>query len=157
MNEFEWRRQLRDLRQPQLPGRDLWASIDAALGDPGALANADTAPSAAARARRPLRWLGAAALLLALGVAGSLGWQQVRAPASTHLAAVSRASSSTAPAAPWKPSDPRLAGAAIELDAAHMELRQALQQSPDSTALQRLLLRTERQQAQLRQLSREAG
>ncbi len=31
MNEFEWRRQLRDLRQPQTPQRDLWPSIDAAL------------------------------------------------------------------------------------------------------------------------------
>ena len=159
MNEFEWRRQLRELRQPQLPGRDLWASIDAALSDAVAPpAAAKASPIAAVRrTRHPLRWLAAAALLLTLGAAGSLGWQQLRAPMSTHLAAVPSASSSTANPAPWKPADPRLAGAAIELDAAHMELRQALRQSPDSTALQRLLLRTERQQAQLRQLAREAG
>ncbi|TAM58191.1 MAG: hypothetical protein EPN49_13455 [Rhodanobacter sp.] len=33
MNEFEWRRQLRDLRQPLRPRRDLWTSIEAALAD----------------------------------------------------------------------------------------------------------------------------
>ena len=57
----------------------------------------------------------------------------------------------------WKPSDPRLAGAAVELDAARMELQQAMQQAPHSPALQRLLDRTEKRQSQLRQLERQAG
>ncbi|NMW26107.1 hypothetical protein HFP05_17570, partial [Rhodanobacter denitrificans] len=57
----------------------------------------------------------------------------------------------------WKPSDPRLAGAAIELDAAQMELQLAIQQAPDSPSLQRLLGRTEQQQTQLRQLANQAG
>ena len=38
-----------------------------------------------------------------------------------------------------------------------MELKLALQQSPDSAALQRLLNRTEMQQNQLRQFANQAG
>jgi hypothetical protein len=81
--------------------------------------------------------------LLALG----LGLQQSRQPIQAPVAAA------RVPSA-WKPDDPRLAGAAVELDAARMELRQAIEQSPDSAALQRLLLRTEQQQSRLRQLDR---
>ena len=33
MNEFEWHRQLRDLRQPLTPRRDLWTAIEATLDD----------------------------------------------------------------------------------------------------------------------------
>ena len=51
----------------------------------------------------------------------------------------------------------RGAGAAIELDAARMELQMAIQQSPDSPVLQRLLNRTEHQQTQLHQLAGQAG
>ena len=47
--------------------------------------------------------------------------------------------------------------AAIELDAARMELQLAIQQAPHSPALQRLLDRTELQQTQLRQLANQAG
>jgi hypothetical protein len=57
----------------------------------------------------------------------------------------------------WKPADPRLAGAATQLNAARMELQQAMQQAPHSPALQRLLIQTERQQSQLRQLASDAG
>lgn len=45
----------------------------------------------------------------------------------------------------------------MELDAARMELTQAMQDSPDSAALQRLLLRTERQRDRLRNLEKQAG
>lgn len=57
----------------------------------------------------------------------------------------------------WKPTDPRLAGAAVELDAARMELQQAILQAPHSPALQRLLNRTEKRQWQLRQMENQAG
>lgn len=33
MNEFEWRRQLRELRRPLAPEHDLWASIETFSGD----------------------------------------------------------------------------------------------------------------------------
>lgn len=145
MNEFEWRRQLRDLQQPVAPRRDLWPAIEAALAAP------DAAPAVeSARPRRAFHapsWLLVASFvgitLLALG----LGLQQSRQPIQAPVVAA------RVPSA-WKPDDPRLAGAAVELDAARMELRQAIEQSPDSAALQRLLLRTEQQQSRLRQLDR---
>ncbi len=150
MNEFEWRRQLRDLRQPLTPRRDLWTSIDAALDV------AERVDTAAMPARLPagnpwrrLIAAGLAASLLLVG--GTLVWHQLqlRAPASATFA-------SSTPAR-WKPADPRLAGAAIELDAARMELQLAIQQAPHSAALQRLLERTEQQQNHLRQLASSAG
>ena len=151
MNEFEWRRQMRDLRQPLAPQRDLWVSIDAALED----AERMQAPANPAlhelRPAHRRRWLVAASLAASLLLAGGIGWHALQAPTAEPVA-----SHATAPAS-WKPSDPRLAGAAIELDAARMELQLAIQQAPDSPALQRLLSRTEQQQAQLRQLATQAG
>ncbi|WP_108470465.1 hypothetical protein [Rhodanobacter thiooxydans] len=147
MNEFEWRRQLRDLRQPLAPQRDLWASIDAAL-------DAAERTQASAHAPRPVRHrrgLVATGLAASLLLAGGIGWRLLHAPTAIPVA------DNTASSTRWKPSDPRLAGAAIELDAARMELQLALQQAPDSPALQRLLDRTEQQQAQLRQLATRAG
>lgn len=150
MNEFEWRRQLRDLRQPVMPTPDLWLSIDAALSrvehEP---APANEAPATLHRLSHP-RWvLGAVAASLIL--VGSLVWRTTPTPAVVPIAGVN-----TAPG-PWKPADPRLAGAAIELDAAQMELKLALDQAPGSPALQRLLDRTEMQQTQLRQRTHQAG
>lgn len=142
MNEFEWRRQMRELRRPLAPPHDLWARIDAAL---------DSAVPHAATARPRHRWLPAIGIAATLVAAGWLGGrlQQRLQPAPTHAVASAEQ--------PWKPADPRLAGAAIELDAARIELRQALRQAPDSPALQQLLANTERQQASLRQLERQAG
>lgn len=155
MNEFEWRRQLRNLDQPHAPGRDLWASIDAALDQGANPHGPDTGPRAERDAtaqlrprRRPWRFAASAAAILML--AGGMGWHALQVPDAAAI-------TDTEPTPGWKPSDPRLSGAAIELDAARMELQLALQQAPDSPALQRLLDRTERQQAQLRQLSHRAG
>jgi hypothetical protein len=74
-----------------------------------------------------------------------------------HAPAGTGWSAQLASAPPWKPDDPRLAGAAIELSAARYELRQALQHAPNSLALQRLLERTEQQQSALRQLGHDAS
>jgi hypothetical protein len=149
MNEFEWRRQMRDLRQPLTPQRDLWASIDAVLDDAG-LTRAPTiqAPPVHQTTHRR-RWLIAAGLAASLLLAGGMGWHLQHAPAAPSLASTATPS--------WKPADPRLAGAAIELDAARMELQMAIQQAPDSPVLQRLLNRTEHQQTQLHQLASQAG
>ena len=144
MNEFEWRQQMRKLREPVAPHRDLWASIDAALEN----RDAGMASPLTARRASPRPWLLAAALAGAFLLAGGIGLRQHRATPGSVPALAS---------APWKPSDPRLSGAAIELDAARIELQQAIQQSPDSPSLQRLLARTERQQTQLRHLTQEAG
>ncbi len=143
MNEFEWRRQLRELRQPRMPSRNLWPAIDAAL-DGAAVA---PAPTTRVPSRRR-RWLFGASLAASLVLACGVGWRLLQAPAD-HAAPTATST--------WKPTDPRLAGAAIELGAAHMELELAIQQAPDSAALQRLLRRTEQQQAQLRHLADRAG
>jgi anti-sigma-K factor RskA len=143
MNDFEWRRQLRELRQPQAPRRDLWADIERSLGS--------SAPAGATVTRR---------------VAGShTAWLFAAGLAAVSVLAVglTRMTPAAAPAAAladvpvWKPDDPRLAGAAVELTAAQYELRQAIRQSPNSAALQRLLDRTEQQESRLRQLGHDAG
>jgi hypothetical protein len=151
MNEFEWRRQLRDLRQPLTPERDLWVSIDAALVDaePHSAGSIQSTPKPQPETRR--HWLATASLAASALLAIGIGWHVLRAPATMPVASTQSVMHS------WKPTDPRLAGAATELDAARMELQQAMLQAPDSLALQRLLLRTEHQQTQLRQLAREAG
>jgi hypothetical protein len=145
MNEFEWRRQMRDLREPVSPRRDLWQRIEPAL----AQAAAATPGAGRPRASNVPLWLLAAGFAGVTLLAVGLGLRQDRWAAGTPLAHVRSHAS-----APWKPEDPRLAGAAIELDAAGMELHQAMQQSPDSPALQRLLLRTQQQQSWLRHLDR---
>ena len=146
MNDFEWRQQMRQLRQPVRPSAHLWQRIDAALDAP--------APAATSPARPvPMqRWLLAASLAGLIVLAGGLAWRlQQGAPAAPAIAEAPTS------AKPWKPTDPRLSGAAIELNAAQIELSQAMQQAPHSAALQRLLARTEQQQSQLRQMEREAG
>lgn len=149
MNEFEWRRQMRDLRQPMAPRRDLWASIDAALDDAG-LDVAGDAPAAPTSAGGPRRWLIAASFAASVVLAGAIGWHARNATMTTTVA-------STPSMQSWKPSDPRLTGAATQLNAARMELQQAMQQAPHSPALRRLLIQTERQQNELRQLASDAG
>jgi hypothetical protein len=151
MNEFEWLRQMRDLNQPVAPRNDLWSRIDAAI-DNAASDAVETAPTPVKRARHRQVWAMAAGVAAVMVIAGSLVWRahtvQPSAPTDKTLAET----------APWKPTDPRFAGAAVEFGAARMELQQAMQQAPDSPALQRLLQRTEQQQTQLReQLEKQAG
>jgi hypothetical protein len=146
MNEFEWRQQMRKLREPVAPRRDLWDAIDAALED----RDESATPRPAVRRASPQPWLLAAALAGLFLLAGSVGLRLHHQAGATPNDAPALAS------APWKPSDPRLSGAAIELDAARIELLQAMQQSP-SPSLQRLLADTEQQQVQLRHLAQEAG
>ncbi|WP_158883137.1 hypothetical protein [Rhodanobacter sp. L36] len=154
MNEFEWRRQMRDLRQPVSPPRDLWTSIEAALDDAAPVDTATETTSTPVRSSAyTRRWLVGAGLAASLLLVAGLSFHLRQMPGSTTAAIASKSALSSK----WKPADPRLAGAAIELDAARMELQQAMQQAPDSPALQRILARTEHQQTQLRQLAREAG
>ncbi|MEZ2419408.1 hypothetical protein [Luteibacter sp. RCC_6_2] len=139
MNELDYLRQMRSLNRPVVPHRDLWAGIEARLDE--------SQGASAIRHRRARPWLMAAAIAGVAVLGGGLG---------LHLVSpTDRAGIAAGPA--WKPSDPRLSGAAVELDAARMELTQAMQDSPDSAALQRLLLRTERQRDRLRNLEKQAG
>ena len=142
MNEFEWGRRMRELQQAQAPRRDLWPAIDAALDQV-----ATRSPTRATRRRTLAGVALAASLLLVAGVSWH-AWFAPSAPVESADAAHDTH---------WKPADPRLAGAALELDAARLELQLAIEQAPDSAALQRLLRHTERQQAQLRQLADRAS
>ncbi|KJV31618.1 hypothetical protein [Luteibacter yeojuensis] len=140
MNELDYLRQMRSLNRPVAPRRDLWADIDARL---------DAAPAAApSRHRRAQPWLMAAAIAAVAVLSGGIG---LRLAPGGGDPAVAQAH------AGWKPTDPRLTGAAVELDAARMELTQAMQDSPQSAALQRLLQKTERQRDRLRTFDKQAG
>ncbi|WP_109124195.1 hypothetical protein [Dyella sp. C11] len=148
MNEFEWLRQTRALREPVSPRRDLWSGIEAALDTVDTGANS---PVARRPLRQPQNWLIAASFVGLSLFAGSL---------AVHLrdrTLANATTTTTAEASRWRPNDPRLAGAAVELDAASMELKQAMEQAPNSPALQRLLYRTQKQQSQLRQMEHQAG
>lgn len=151
MNEFEWLRQTRALREPVSPRRDLWQGIDAALDGARETAATPAMPAPRRTAQRAQGWLLAASFAGLSLFAGSLAVHLRDRPLAT--AAVTAAPQVDR----WRPSDPRLAGAAVELDAASMELRQAMEQAPGSPALQRLLYRTQKQQSQLRQLEHQAG
>lgn len=143
MNEFEWLRQTRALKHPVTPRRDLWDGIAARLPP----------PVPATSTTRPSRWLplAMAATLAALSVlAGSLAWQQTpqQMPA-TRIASTTIAS--------WKPDDPRLAGAAIELHSAQLELTRAIREQPDNAWLHRMLEFTRHKQQTLQQLEHVAS
>lgn len=146
MNEFEWLRQTRALDRPVAPTRDLWPDIASRLAAPVA-----AEPVAAAPRRRNITPWALAASLAALSLlAGSLSLRQAPMPAAQYANADTHAS-------PWKPQDPRLSGAAIELDAARSELTQAMQQAPQAAFLQRLLDRTNQQRSRLVRFEHEAG
>lgn len=137
MNEFEWLKQTRALDVPVEPGRDLWPGIAARIA------------AVAPRRRRSPRLMLAAASAAAALVVGGVGARLLLEAAANAPAAGKEAR--------WNPHDPRLAGAAIELDAARYELRQALDESPKAAFLHRLIDRTERQQVRLQQLEHRAG
>ena len=140
MNELDYLRQMRSLNRPVSPARDLWADIDRRL---------DAVTLAPRRRRDRARpWLMAATIAGVAVLGGGLGLHLVAPAGDNGLAASGHG---------WKPSDPRLSGAAVELDAARMELTQAMQESPDSAALQRLLIRTDRQRERLRNLDKQAS
>ena len=153
MNEFEWLRQTRELNQPVAPRNDLWARIDAAIDETAAPAEV-AAPTPIKRARHRQVWALAASFAAVAVLAGGVVWRMHAVSPSPESAPTKIADVTNAP---WKPNDPRLAGAALELGAARMELQQAMQQAPDSPALQRLLQRTDAQQAHLRELEKQAG
>jgi hypothetical protein len=150
MNEFEWLRQMRDLNQPVAPRNDLWTRIDAALDEKTA---SPEVPARAPRARHRHVWTLAASFAAVVVLAGGIVWRMHVTPQTASPVATSNSTDNV----PWKPSDPRLAGAALELGAARMELQQAMQQAPDSPALQRLLQQTDALQNHLRELEKQAG
>ena len=141
MNEFEWLQQTRTLNEPVAPRNDLWPAITARLDN----------TATATHKPRLLPWLMAASIATISVLAGSLAWQQSPAPAP-HMARVSADAG-----APWKPRDPRLAGAAIELNIARTELLHAIARAPGDAYLRHMLLHTDQQLYRLKHLERRAS
>lgn len=142
MNEFQWLQQTRALARPVAPQQDLWSNIAARIDAPA------QPPS-----RRGSRWLplAMAASLGALSLlAGMLAWQQHGIRSATMQA-------TPLATTPWKPTDPRLAGAAIELHSAQLELGHALRAHPDNTWLRDMLEFTRQKQHHLQQLEHPAS
>jgi hypothetical protein len=159
MTDFEFRRSLRELAEPRLPGNDLWPGIAARIAAESA------APAARPRARRSWIPLAAAASLLCAVAAGALMLAaQRQAPAPQALvqaarpAVPSRVSPGEAHDYPGAPAgDPRLVGAAVVLDAAQAELQQAIEQRPDAVFLVSLLNRTNARRMKLDHFGASAG
>ncbi len=144
MNEFEWLKQTRALRQPVDPPHDLWPAIAARIDTP--------TRSATTRTPRLLPWAMAATLAAFSMLAGVLAWQQRVSPTPPAVAHV-------APAAikPWKPRDPHLVGAAIELNIARKQLLRAIHQAPNDVYLRHMLAHANKQVRRLQQLPYRAG
>ncbi|HJU07898.1 MAG TPA: hypothetical protein VJ727_05380 [Rhodanobacteraceae bacterium] len=145
---FEDRQKLRALSQPVEPARDLWPQIAARI---------ESQPRAS---RQRFQWFAMAASFAGVAVlAGVIGTRMMHADRAPVSAVQSNAfiAANDAPGGRWKPADPRLRGAAVELHAAQGELKQALAIAPHADYLQQLLERTERQQSHLQRLEHEAG
>lgn len=138
MNDLEWRRDLRALREPVTPARDLWPAIERAI----TTGTETMRPPSRRPAWRAVAMLAAVAVL----AAGATATWRLPPPAGSMAAA---------PAAPTL--DPRLRAAFIELDATRAMLNQTLQEDPGSPLLRRLLARTAHQQMRLHHLAHEAG
>ncbi len=145
MNEFEWLKQTRALKRPVATRRDLW---------PGIAQRINAAAIARPTARqRLLPWAMAAALAAISVAAGWVASRQQIVP--SPRVATTRTAPQTV--APWKPRDPRLVGAAIELNTARRQLTLAIHAAPHDTFLQHMLEHTNQQLDRLQQLEHRAG
>jgi hypothetical protein len=158
-HDFQWRRQMRDLSGPVQPQRDLWLDIASRI----AAEQSATVVEAPRRRRWPLAFAAAASVALAVLVAGVL--QQRSAPSAPDFAAQPSAKLDPAEAIAAadtqfkqvRPQDPRLAAAAVELDAAADEIRQMLQQQPDAVFLVGLLNRTNERRLKLARMGQASS
>lgn len=155
MNEFELLRQLRELREPVPPSRDLWSGIESRIAQP--VRNR-------AQPRRRRHWPLALAASLVIGVLSSLALVSMRMePADNTSNAISSAQGDSVrerierAKLRARSGDLRLAGSEVVLDSAINELESALQQQPDATFLVGLINRTHAQQRRLARHGLNAG
>ena len=86
MTEFEWLRQMRELRQPLAPQRDLWGAIDAALDDVGRSGGPVDPVQRPPRATPRRHWLLAVSLAALVVVVCGIAWHLQQAPANVPIA-----------------------------------------------------------------------
>lgn len=156
MTDFEIQRGLRAMNAPREPATDLWAGIAARIA---------AEDGATHLPRRRSHWLpfalaagtllavtGATLLGLQMHAASDLAQQTVPLQKPARITPAQALDSTRAP-----DGDPRLAGAAVVLDAAHAELEQALEQQPDAVFLVSLLNRTNARRMKLEHYGARAG
>ncbi|MGA9423070.1 MAG: hypothetical protein WBW61_11955 [Rhodanobacteraceae bacterium] len=156
MSEFEIRRRLRELGGDRRPESDLWPGIAARI--------AGTVPAGSTRPARGFVFAMTAGIAMAIG-AGLIGFALHRMDAPPRASTLGQSRPERRPSAPDQQrslariagTDPRLAGAAVVLDAAHAELEQALEQQPDAVFLVGLLNRNNEQRMKLARLAMKAG
>lgn len=156
MTDFELRRDLRELRGPREPQRDLWPEISRRIAAESRLSEVP--------ARRKWRW----PLAVAAGVAMMVGVgmfslalrDRADHAANTRLSEQSRIDVGQQIQRAREQaalSDPRLVSAEVVLDAASSELDHALSQQPDATFLVGLINRTNSQRRKLARLGFDAS
>ncbi len=154
MNDFELRRELRELRGSREPQRDLWPQIAKQIAGS---AQPVHVPS---RRRWPLAVAASLAIAVAAGVFSLTLQDRGERKVNTDIASpsklnvgqqIQRARELAASG------DPRLASAEVVLDAASQELDHALQQQPDAVFLVGLINRTHAQQRKLARLGLDAS
>ena len=147
-HDFQWRRQMRDLSGPAQPQRDLWLDIAARIQAEAAAA----APPRPSARRWILPFAAAASVALAVLVA-ALSHNPVAPPLPPQVSVKPDPAAALAQLDQQfkqvRTQDPRLAAAAVELDAAADEIRQMLQQQPDAVFLVGLLNRTNERRLKL--------
>ena len=156
MNDFELRRELREMRMAREPRHDLWPQIAQGLGSPLAVADRP------ARRRSWLPMAAAASIALALtaGIFSLTVQRQTEVasePAGERLDALSVRDRIDRAHRLATTGDPRLASAEVVLDAANEQLEHALQQQPDAVFLVGLINRTHAQRRKLARLGLDAG
>ncbi len=162
MNEFEWRRQLRELRDDVEPPAQVWTAIASRIE---ASHSQDVSRSDSRRSRQAFAWTRpalalAATLVVAIGVAmmfalspASLPRESVAGADVTH--GEKMANATTSPALDERQAglarNPVLAATDAELREVQEQLQRALALQPDSESLQRMLSRTASERRRLLQ------
>ena len=147
-DEFQWRRQMRDLGGAVQPQRDLWLDIATRIAAEQAVV---AAAPAVPRRRWALPFAAAASVLLGLLVTALWHTQSQNPPAQiaaqdTPAAVMDQVNKQFKQV---RTQDPRLVAAAVELDAAAEQIEQMLQQQPDAVFLVGLLNRTNERRLKL--------
>ncbi|MEO7936582.1 MAG: hypothetical protein ABIR27_10030 [Dokdonella sp.] len=156
MTDFELRRDLRDLRGPREPQRDLWPEI---AGRIAADSRLDQEP-VRRRRRWPLAVAAGIAMMIGVGVFSLALRDRADSAANSSLAEQSRLDVGQQIQRAREQaalSDPRLVSAEVVLDAASSELDHALSQQPDATFLVGLINRTNAQRRKLARLGLDAS
>ena len=155
-NEFQWRNQMRKLNETVEPARDLWPDIAARIAQPAQ-------PALTPQRRQWRRPAFAVAASLALAIGAVFTASQLPRSGSAPSVAVNAAHNAATDLAPptaldWaKPTDPKLAAAAQDLDKASADLQAALEARPDAVFLVSMLNRTNAQRMRLVRQSAISG